>query len=67
MFSDISRLLLLRKDAHKEIDIVKEHIGRDTPILGCYTFGEYTSFNVNESKSQCRFNNQSISIALFSE
>lgn len=67
MFSDISRLLLLRKDAHKEIDIVKEHIGGDTPILGCYTFGEYTSFNVNESKSQCQFNNQSISIALFSE
>jgi len=67
MFSDISRLLLLRKDAHKEIDIVKEHIGRNTPILGCYTFGEYTSFNVNESKSQCQFNNQSISIALFSE
>lgn len=57
VFSDISRLLLLRKDAHKEIDIIKQHIGRDTPILGCYTFGEY----------QNNFNNQSISIALFSE
>jgi hypothetical protein len=67
IFSDISRFLLLRKDAHKEIDIVKEKIGKNTPILGCYTFGEYTSFSVNKSESQCYFNNQSISIALFSE
>ena len=57
VFSDISRLLLLRKDAYKEIDIIKQTIGKNTPILGCYTFGEY----------QDNFNNQSISIALFSE
>ncbi len=67
MFSDISRLLLLRKDAHKEIDIVKEIIGKNTPILGCYTFGEYAHFNTEGSKGQCHFNNQSVSIMLFSE
>jgi hypothetical protein len=67
IFSDISRLLLLRKDAAKEIDVIKEIIGKNTPILGCYTFGEYTSFGINESKSQCCFNNQSISITLVSE
>jgi hypothetical protein len=67
IFSDISRLLLLRKDARKEIDVIKEIIGKNTPILGCYTFGEYTSFGINESKSQCYFNNQSISITLVSE
>ena len=67
IFSDIARLLLLRKDAHKEIDIIKEIIGKNTPILGCYTFGEYASFDTSESKGQCQFNNQSISIALFSE
>ncbi|MCX5692588.1 MAG: FIST C-terminal domain-containing protein [Candidatus Omnitrophica bacterium] len=67
IFSDISRLLLLRKDAYKEIDIIKENIGKNTPILGCYTFGEYAPFIVNEYKGQCYFNNQSISIALFSE
>jgi hypothetical protein len=67
IFSDISRLLLLRKDANKEIGIIKEIIGKNTPILGCYTFGEYTSFGVTESKGRCYFNNQSISITLFSE
>ena len=60
IFSDISRLLLLRKDAYKEIAIVKERIGKNTPIVGCYTFGEYTYFNVTESKNRCNFNNQSI-------
>ncbi|MDO8603111.1 MAG: FIST N-terminal domain-containing protein [Candidatus Omnitrophota bacterium] len=68
MFSDISRLLLLRNDAYKEIDIVKETIGKETPILGCYTLGEYGLFNATESAgSQYCFNNHSISITLFSE
>ncbi len=67
MFSDISRLLLLRKDAYKEIDAVKKIIGKNIPILGCYTLGEYAPFNAEESKGQCYFNNQSVSITLFSE
>ena len=67
IFSDIARLLLLRKDAHKEIDLIKEIIGKNTPILGCYTFGEYAPFDISESKGQSHFNNQGISIALFSE
>lgn len=67
VFSGISRLLLLRNDANKEIDIVKEKIGKNVPILGCYTLGEYAPFNIDESKGQCYFNNQGISVALFSE
>lgn len=67
MLSDISRLFLLRKDAKKEIDTVRDVIGKNVPILGCYTFGEYMPFNANESSSQFYFNNQSVSIALFSE
>ncbi|MDP2910889.1 MAG: FIST N-terminal domain-containing protein [Candidatus Omnitrophota bacterium] len=67
VFSDIARLLLLRKDADKEIDIVKEVIGRNIPILGCYTSGEYAPFDTAELKGQCHFNNHSISVVLFSE
>ncbi len=67
IFSDIARLGLLRRDAGKEIDIIKDVIGKNTPIMGCYTFGEYTSFNANRSIGHYCFNNQSISIALFSE
>jgi hypothetical protein len=67
MFSDISRFLLLRNNAYKEIDIVKEIIGRKIPILGCYTFGEYVPFATNEPNSRPWFDNHSIVIALFSE
>lgn len=67
VFSDIARLLLLRKDADKEIGIVKEVIGRNIPILGCYTSGEYAPFDTAELKGQCHFNNHSISVILFSE
>ena len=67
VFSDIARLLLLRKDADKEIAIVKEVIGRNIPILGCYTSGEYAPFDTAELKGQCHFNNHSISVVLFSE
>lgn len=67
VFSDIARLLLLRKDANKEIDIIKEVIGRNIPILGCYTSGEYAPFDTAELKGQCHFNNHSISVVLFSE
>jgi hypothetical protein len=67
VFSDIARLLLLRKDANKEIAIVKEVIGGNIPILGCYTSGEYAPFDTAELKGQCHFNNHSISVVLFSE
>lgn len=67
IFSDISRLMLLRNNAYKEIGIIKETIGRNIPILGCYTFGEYAPFDTSESNGQCYFNNHSIVIALFSE
>ena len=67
MFSNIGRILVLGNDAYKEIEIIKETIGRNIPILGCYTFGEYAPFNINESMSQYNFNNHSISLALFSE
>ena len=67
VFSDIARLLLLRKDADKEIDIVKEVIGTNIPLLGCYTSGEYAPFDTAEVKGQCYFNNHSISVVLLSE
>lgn len=67
IFSDIARLLLLRKDADREVEIVKEIVGKNIPIMGCYTFGEYAPFNADESEGQCHFNNQSISITLFTE
>jgi len=67
IFSDISRMLLLRRDAYKEIDAIKEAIGKKTPVIGCYTFGEYAPSISGDDRSQCLFNNHSVSITLFSE
>jgi hypothetical protein len=56
VFSDIGRYLLLRQDAYKEIEIIKEIFGDNIPIIGCYTYGGYASFH-----------NQGLSITAFSE
>lgn len=67
IFSDIARLQLLRKDSQKEIEIIKEILGKNVPLLGCYTCGEYAPLDLYESRGQSYFNNQGITIAVFSE
>lgn len=45
LFDCVSRLLLLGKDAQRELDAVRDVIGRDTPLIGFFTFGEIGSAN----------------------
>ena len=67
VFSDIARLQLLRKDQHKEMEIIREALGKDVPFFGCYTCGEYAPIDLYGSYSgQSYFHNQAISIAVFS-
>jgi hypothetical protein len=40
IFDCVSRLLLLGEDAQREIDLVRSVIGRDTPLIGLFSFGE---------------------------
>ncbi|MBU1148155.1 MAG: FIST C-terminal domain-containing protein [Candidatus Omnitrophica bacterium] len=56
-FSNIGRYQLLRESSVKETEIIKEIFGENIPILGFYSYGEYAS----------DFQNQAISIAVFSE
>ena len=58
---------LVFSNGKSQLDIVKETIGKNIPILGCYTFGEYAPSNADESKGQSYFNNHTVSVALFSE
>jgi hypothetical protein len=66
VFSDIARLQLLRKEAHKEAEIIKEMLGENVPFFGCYTYGEYAPINHYGYSGQSYFHNQAISIAIFS-
>ncbi|MBU4312169.1 MAG: FIST C-terminal domain-containing protein [Candidatus Omnitrophica bacterium] len=67
VFSDIARYNLLRNNAREEIEIIKEHFGKNTPIIGCYTYGQYSSPGKYEYKGWSNFHNQALSIAVFSE
>ncbi|MBI4706832.1 MAG: FIST C-terminal domain-containing protein [Candidatus Omnitrophica bacterium] len=40
LFNSASRLMLLGRDANRELEIVKESLGENTPVIGLYTFGE---------------------------
>lgn len=40
VFDCISRHELLKKNAHKEINTIKSVVGKDTPLIGFYTYGE---------------------------
>ena len=66
VFSDVARLQLLREDSQKEIEIIKDILGKDIPFFGCYTYGEYAPINIHEYTRQSYFQNQTISIAVFS-
>jgi len=67
VFSSIARYKLLRSESREEIKIMKEVFGKDIPILGFYTYGEYASLHMREYKGWSNFHNQTISIAAFSE
>lgn len=62
VFSNVSRFQLLRKYSQNEVEIIKGILGKDVPFFGCYTSGEYAPI-----QGQSYFNNQSISVAVFSE
>lgn len=45
VFDCVSRLLLLGKDAQRELDVIRDVIGKDVPLIGFFTFGEIGSAN----------------------
>jgi hypothetical protein len=63
IFDCISRKQLLGEDANKEIDAIKEVIGKDTPIIGFYTYGEQAP----TSGAPTGFHNQTVVIYIISK
>jgi len=62
VFDSISRYLLLRRDANKELQIIKEGLGQDTPIIGIYTYGEQAPLMATSYQGRSYFHNQTITI-----
>ena len=62
VFDSASRYTLLRREAEKEIRIIKEVLGKDTPVAGFYTFGEQAPLKSINYQGKSYFHNQSIAI-----
>jgi len=62
VFDSISRYILLRRDANKELKIIKESVGKDTPVIGLYTYGEQAPLEAIGYHGQTYFHNQTIVI-----
>ena len=62
VFDSASRYMLLRRDAGQELEIIKEGFGKDTPIIGLYTYGEQAPLKAISYQGQAYFHNQTIAI-----
>lgn len=62
VFDSISRYILLRRDARRELKIIKETVGADTPVIGLYTYGEQAPLRAIGYHGQTYFHNQTVTI-----
>ena len=64
VFDSISRYMLLRWSAQKELEIIKERLGKDTPLIGIYTHGEQAPLRAIRYQGRTYFHNQTIAILI---
>ena len=62
VFDSVSRYILLRREASKELEIIKKGLGENTPIIGLYTYGEQAPLRAVSYQGQAYFHNQTIAI-----
>lgn len=62
VFNSVSRYILLGRQAERELEIIKEGLGKDTPIIGIYTYGEYAPLRAISYLGRTYFHNQTINI-----
>lgn len=62
VFDSASRYMLLGRQAGKELEIIKEGLGRNTPIIGLYTYGEQAPLRSINYLGKTYFHNQTVTI-----
>lgn len=62
VFDSVSRYILLGRDAKKELEIIQESLGKDTPVIGLYTYGEQAPLRAVSYQGQTHFHNQTMVI-----
>jgi hypothetical protein len=67
IFNSISRNKLLGRMAEREIEVVREVLGRDVPIIGFYSYGEQAPLRAQMHIGKSYFHNESIVILAIGE
>lgn len=62
VFESVSRYMLLGRQANQELEIIQAQIGKDTPIIGIYTFGEQAPLRSISYLGRTYFHNQTVTI-----
>ncbi len=62
VFSSLSRYALLRKELDKELEIIKEGLGPDTPLIGLYAHGELAPLRAANRLGKVYIHNQTVSV-----
>lgn len=62
LFDSLSRYILLGREAHKELEIIKDGLEKDTPILGLYTYGEQAPLTAVNYRGKAYLHNQTITL-----
>jgi hypothetical protein len=62
VFDSVSRHILLGRQAGKELEILREGFGRNTPLVGIYTYGEEAPLGAINYQGKAYFHNQSIAV-----
>jgi len=67
VFDSASRFTLLGRQHLRELEVIKEAFGKDTPLIGIYTYGEQAPLKSISYLGQSYFHNQSINILAVGE
>lgn len=62
VFDSVSRYILLGRRAVQELEIIKETLGKSTPVIGIYTYGEQAPLRAISYLGRTYFHNQTIAI-----
>ena len=62
VFDSVSRYILLGRHANQELQIVKEALGKNTPIIGLYTYGEQAPLRATSYLGKSYLHNQTFTI-----
>lgn len=62
VFNSVSRYILLGRQANKEAEIIRGVFGKNTPIIGIFTYGEQAPLKAIDYQGRAYFHNQSIEV-----